>query len=438
MASIGGAAAKKYSPVARAAARPRQQFGAAPRAPQAQGVTGNNASWLDRGGSPMNVLYEPGFRPSAQAPGAMPSADMGGYNQQYKASLEKANSMMMANLDNAIRSLGQRRDAALGVINTLPQTSAANYEHSLGQYDKAVGQAEKSLSSDVKVNPAIAQMGRAAIASERDMSASSQPFLQLAANARYDEGVNTIEAQRADAAMKHATAMAQADSEGEKMALQRQWQLEDRAYEQEQAARQFAIERATGMSDRNAENREWTRRAQWELDNAAGPEGEPSEEYPGLTTQAIDAAASGLTENDLAYVRSGEEDKWDRIIAKYRNNEAALAALDRATGGANSPFGYYLTRWQNGGILDPESLEQVAEGVNIDFSKYDAQGRPLSKSSGGGGGESRNPRQQTRAVYQTKSETALRALAARGDRAAAEELARRRAAGQSSAMLPQR
>lgn len=138
------------------------------------------------GAKPMsNVQMVPGFGPITS-----------GYIDAYNASLANARSGINTQLAQALGELGQRRDAAAGIVAGLPgevAKTAAGSQGALAQANKAaLGALGPGSAGQIQVGQGA--LG-SALAGEQSAAASMQPYLGLANMANYQSGAAGLRQQ---------------------------------------------------------------------------------------------------------------------------------------------------------------------------------------------------------------------------------------------------
>lgn len=384
------------------------QGGAANR----QGTTGNNLNAI------RNLGLGPGQMIGYGAPTPTPvtPAAESPYAAAYKASLAKQNSAIMAQLDQALSGIRGRHAAAMDVIATLPTTVAENYKHAQDTANAAAMQSATGLTSDVKIDPAVGREMQAVLQANQATSAASSPFLQLAAAARRDEGLNSVEAQRAAASAQSA----EGDQRLALAQMQHQWDVEAQNANAQRDWQNRLAEDALGYGQMQ---REATIR-RGDLQFEAGLRGtekdpyldEPVPEYAGVTRRAIQDATRTLSDQDIAAARSGDQKQWDKLVLKYGKDDATMAALLENSGGMAGAFGGY---WQGlqfgpGGGVDPKTGNPI---------KGYAWPQMEASQRGGVKGETSKTKNRIPAPYNTMQPEQIRRLANMGDRGARSALA---------------
>jgi hypothetical protein len=294
-------------------------------------------------------------------------ADADASYQKYIDALTGSIATSRASLDAQLRQslgeLGQRRDAASGVIATLPTEANAAYGEALGGFNAAGMQGGAKLSSDVLPQvQGFAQPYQTAFGQNKAGTASMQPLLGLGAMAN---------AQQGEAALRTEHLRGSMDLDSQQRDLQNQLLLRqmdradrerERATEEDTYAAHRAIDYQYGKKERE--------------ENAAL--------QSGYNPAAGVFADSGLTNNDVDLAKKSPE--YQRYVALINSGTADHQMIVNHLSRANPKLLQILVA-ENPGFFQTgvEGKDQKRPNFATSRGVYDEfwSGNPVTNSNRG-------------------------------------------------------
>jgi hypothetical protein len=213
-----------------------------------------------------NLAWSQGANPGTPMPSQgtqIVSPDYTPYLNAYHNNIQQSRAMIDKQLTSALQSLGQRRDAAAGVVAQIPQLAAANYNTVRGNEKGAqnIAGGIAGLAPGTSAAQAFAPLGAAA---QQDVAGTKSmvPFMNLANMAAYQGGTTALQQQAMQGnqqldseqrAFQNQLLMAQitGDQSAKNLNTQHQWSIEDaqRAHAQTMQDQRTALAQQAGFTD---------------------------------------------------------------------------------------------------------------------------------------------------------------------------------------------